>query len=470
MKRHLVMLLALSAAAVGKPALAQANLSTTGAPLVSALNASALTRRLIADQTFQRADGSAKTPGSPITFPDRAGPSPMPSILAEAFPVGKRAEAKKTFESLLALYPKVEQRYQLPHNDLAGAVAVFLAGCYQAYRGPVEDDQFVALAAQLRGILAKNPAVVGASDEAKQEMHDQMVTLGLFFLGVEEALKGQPNPEMTANMKRAGGEYLAALLGTDPSLIEITSAGLMLPAVHAARERTDSTLATSPARPPRSGTTDSDAARLSDGIETVGFYGKTGIGYGGMILSRPTPIVLFRSGEALYEMEALKFEGGLAAHKAANPDDWTKWRRSNGAIEVVGKKGWERIAYTKTMDRLPAGFRLAGQYQRLSGGGDLAVGGTSAVAVWSTLSLDNAGNFVSGGGSSAQASTEGAGSRATVVTAGRAPDQYGRYSIEGYTLTLQYANGRVERRMIVTDRTEPGVIWLDGDGYTSNKN
>ena len=118
------------------------------------------------------------------------------------------------------------------------------------------------------------------------------------------------------------------------------------------------------------------------------------------------------------------------------------------------------------MDRLPRGFSLAGDYSRMSGGGNFAVGGTSAVVVWSNLSFDHAGNFVSGGGSGSSSSVEDGGSQTSVVTSGRAPYRYGLYSIDGYTLTLNYANGRVERRMIVTEIADPHVIWLDGDGYT----
>jgi hypothetical protein len=164
-------------------------------------------------------------------------------------------------------------------------------------------------------------------------------------------------------------------------------------------------------------------------------------------------------------MEALKALEGLAAHR----DDWTKWRRAGNAIEIVGSKGWEKLYYTKTMDRLPKGFTLVGSYQKLSGGGNLAIGGTSAIAVWLDFSFDQSGNFSSGGGSGSSTSVENAGTKTSVVTSGTAPNRHGRYFIDGYTLTLSYADGRVERRMVVTDRADPSVIWLDGDGYTKKK-
>jgi hypothetical protein len=206
----------------------------------------------------------------------------------------------------------------------------------------------------------------------------------------------------------------------------------------------------------------STAVKAADGIQTVGFDTKTGMGYGGMLTFNPVPIVLFRNGDALRKVEALNAQGGLAAHKAANPGDWTKWRRSGAAIEILKTDGWKKITYTKTMDRLPKGFALQGRYRSLSGTGSLATGGGDAVIAWSTMSFDRQGNFSTGRGAGASSST-GAG---TVVTSGQAPNEYGRYAISGYTLTLTYANGRAERRMIVAEAADPKAIWLDGTGYS----
>jgi hypothetical protein len=210
----------------------------------------------------------------------------------------------------------------------------------------------------------------------------------------------------------------------------------------------------------------SDAQKLIGQISTVGFYTKTGMGYGGMLTFNPTPVVLFKNGEAVKDMDALGAPEGIARHRQQNPEDWTKWRRSGQTIELMEKDGWKKLYYTKTMDRLPAGFTLQGKYRSTSGGGNLAMGGTSAVAVWSDLAFDRDGNFASGGGAGSSSSTPGVGS---VVTSGKAANQSGRYAIDGYTLTLRYGSGKIERRMIVTDTKDTGVIWLDGDGYSRAK-
>jgi hypothetical protein len=209
----------------------------------------------------------------------------------------------------------------------------------------------------------------------------------------------------------------------------------------------------------------SDVARAVDGIQTVGFYTKVGSGFNSVSYN-PTPIVLFKSGEALYDMGALLFPGGLAAHKAAHPKDWTKWRRAGKAIEVIGDKGWEAISSPTTMDRLPSGLKLAGYYVMQSFAGGAGGGYYFSHTVWRELTLDEAGNFSTGGGNALAGSNDGLGrQRSSVTTINRLPGQHGRYTIDGYILTLNYADGHVERRTIVTDLKFLQVIWLDGDSY-----
>jgi hypothetical protein len=108
---------------------------------------------------------------------------------------------------------------------------------------------------------------------------------------------------------------------------------------------------------------------------------------------------------------------------------------------------------------------LAGDYQRLSGGGNIAVGGTASVVVWKNLSFDHSGAFTSGAGSGVSTETAGDGG-VRVVTTGRRPDEQGAYEITGFTLTLRYASGRVEQRAILVDPQEPDTMWLDGEGWS----
>ncbi len=207
----------------------------------------------------------------------------------------------------------------------------------------------------------------------------------------------------------------------------------------------------------------SAALGVESTIATVGFDTRARMGAGGMIMAVPIPVVLFKSGEAVADIEALSHPGGLAGHRAENPDDWGRWRRSGANIEMSHDGAWKRLEFTTTMDRLPAGFRLQGRWRSLSGVGNVAMGGTASVTAWSDLTFDRAGRFTSGGG--AGSSSESPDGNTRVTTGASQPDRSGQYSIEGYTLTLRYDSGRVERRLIVADPADTKTIWLDGDGW-----
>jgi hypothetical protein len=161
--------------------------------------------------------------------------------------------------------------------------------------------------------LATNPVIAKASNLEKQEMYEELVDLGMFLLTVQQYLKNAPNAQVSDNLKQAGTDYLQTFIGSPPELVLMNSAGLSFNKKPAS------------APPPGSSSPDlSAAARVIDSIETVGFDNKASFGVGGAMTFGPKPVVLFRSGDALSNMEGLKFEGGLDAHRAAHPDQWIK--------------------------------------------------------------------------------------------------------------------------------------------------
>jgi hypothetical protein len=356
----------------------------------------------------------------------------------------------------------------VPHNDLGVATAVFIAASGQSYTGTELDTeaQFRPLIAQMRNVLAANPKVAKTSEAAKREFFDEMMLLGLLQFGIQAALQKTPDPAASAVLRTAGAGYLQTLLGVAPDTLQFTASGLQAnasggPGPTATTAPTGTP--TSPTSVPGGSGVTSEASAISDQIETVGFWTRTEVGVGGSLTFYPAPIVLFRNGDAVYEIEALKFPGGLAAHRSANPKDWTKWRRGGKKFEVQKKSGWESLPYATSMDRLPRGFLLERTYKSVGGTGNVAVGGSSSVVVWDNLKFDRSGNFVSSGGAGSTTETDGGG----VATGGSSAAQQGTYTIDGYTLLLRYASGRIEKRMIVADASDPRVIWLDGTDYTS---
>jgi uncharacterized protein (DUF58 family) len=130
----------------------------------------------------------------------------------------------------------------------------------------------------------------------------------------------------------------------------------------------------------------------------------------------------------------------------------------------VKKGAWGKLAFTKTYSTLPRDFRLNGRFTRLSGVGNVAVGGAASVTAVSQYTFMRDGRVLRDG-SVGSSTSEG---NASVVTSNVAPNKRGRYSIEGITLRIRYDDGREESRILVTDPADPDVIWLDGAGYTSH--
>jgi hypothetical protein len=197
-------------------------------------------------------------------------------------------------------------------------------------------------------------------------------------------------------------------------------------------------------------------------IEAFAFDTRTSIGVGGFVGLDVYPVVLFRDGTALTDVKGLGFEGGLNAHRSANPRRWTRWRREGGKIEVQKTDGWRKLAFQAAYSTLPADFRLNGRFRRLSGGGTVAVGGTASVAVVSDYQFAPDGSVIRNGSVGASSREGGA----SVVTSTISPDKRGRYRIDGITLHMRFDDGSEERRILVTDPASPkGAIWLDGRGY-----
>jgi hypothetical protein len=214
----------------------------------------------------------------------------------------------------------------------------------------------------------------------------------------------------------------------------------------------------------------SSAQILSSQIETVAFYIRPTVMVGGGLALNPNPVVLFKNGDALYDISILKQTASeIIAHRQKKPDEWTKWRRAGGKIQLLEKKGWDRLPFENTMSALPRGFKLAGTYRYLNSAGMSGGAFKSSILAWDDLVFALDGSFRGGGGANTMSQMDGPDLYTSTVIPARNPASEGRYEIDGYTLTLRYANGRIERRMVVADAKEMSAIYLDGDGYVRQK-
>lgn len=211
----------------------------------------------------------------------------------------------------------------------------------------------------------------------------------------------------------------------------------------------------------------SDMTRVAKDIEGFAFDSCTRIGYGGMVMYAPCPVVLFRDASALTDVEGLSYPQGIAAHRTAEPKRWTQWRRAGDRIQLMKTDGWKNITYTAVYSTLPSNFRLDGRFSSTSGGGNTALGGGQAVIAWSDYLFRPDGSVRRDGG----AGSSSTGSGVDVTTSSNAAGKSGRYKIEGLILAIEYDDGSSERRVIIADPTDggKGTMWLDGVGYVYRK-
>lgn len=201
-------------------------------------------------------------------------------------------------------------------------------------------------------------------------------------------------------------------------------------------------------------------------IDSFAFDTRPKMGLGGFIALDIYPVVLLKNGQLLADVRGLRFAGGLAAHRTAHPDDWTRWRRAGGKVQLLKDGAWADLPFDNTYARLPADLRLTGRFRSTSGVGNVAVGGAQSVTVVDEYRFSADGRVVRTGsvGSTAQAGGT------SVVTRGGPGERMGRYRVDGLLLRIDYDDGSREQRVLITDPAKPGgVLWLDGESYVERR-
>ncbi len=207
-------------------------------------------------------------------------------------------------------------------------------------------------------------------------------------------------------------------------------------------------------------------AKIAAQIDSFGFNSRPTIGIGGFVAIDIYPVVLFRNGDALTDVEGLSFPGGLEAHKRLKPDNWTRWRRQGGELQLAQKGGWKALPFRTTYPKLPDNFKLDGLFRSLSGTGTVAIGGSQSLAVWQDYRFSADGRVVRGNGAGGSAEA----GDVAIATSNIAPNRRGRYRVQGMTLHITYDDGSRESRILITDPKDPkSAIWLDGVSYVRRK-
>ena len=194
----------------------------TGTPLL-------ITGGVLNQQVLQNAERQSQATGAgrEVTVVPLAGPPQAPRQLAAAYPAERRGEAERLFSDLLQRYRTIEQRFDIPHRDLAGALAAFIAGNHMAFHGaPFPDAHFKPLVAQMRRLLAAQPGLARAPAAERQQAWEQLAILGMFMAGAQIAQQREPDAQQAARLREAGGANLQRLLAVAPDQVLIGPGGL----------------------------------------------------------------------------------------------------------------------------------------------------------------------------------------------------------------------------------------------------
>jgi hypothetical protein len=203
----------------------------TGTPLM-------ISAGVVTQQTLNRsiASGSrgtvarASSTRSPVsTRVDPEARSRVPALLAAELPAAGRDEAERAYRQMLEHHPELMRRLGVPADDVAAALATFVAGIHVAYHDvDFPDRRFGPLYRQMRDIIAAEPEFARASSAERRDLHARLAILGTFLALTREALKRQPDAQASSRLKSAAADYLRQFMKADAGGMRITDDGLRL--------------------------------------------------------------------------------------------------------------------------------------------------------------------------------------------------------------------------------------------------
>lgn len=271
------------------------------------------------------------------------------------------------------------------------------------------------------------------------------------------------NAARAAQLERAADQIVQMVRSKGAS--ECTAAASLTRLPDAQFSRPAPALATPPAPSPAAPPVPVPAATLAQ-IDSFAFATRPKMGPGGFIALDIYPVVLFKSGELLSDVRGLRHAQGLAAHREAHPEAWSRWRHAGGKLQQMKAGQWADLPFNKTYARLPADLRLAGRFRSTSGVGNVAMGGSQAVTRVDEYRFSADGGVVRSGVVGSTASAGGT----SVVTRGGPGERSGRYRVDGLLLRIAYDDGTQEARVLITDPDKPGgALWLDGESYVERR-
>jgi len=150
--------------------------------------------------------------------------------LALHVPEAQRPAMEKVYLRSFDVYRALEAKFSWQNDDLAGALAAFVVGNYMVMaQTDVRDEDFVAVADQLRRNRGMAAAFKSLSTNDVRAMYEQSAMVGAFMALAELSRKQQPlGAQEHANMIASARANLQQVLRSDPARLRIGPQGMRM--------------------------------------------------------------------------------------------------------------------------------------------------------------------------------------------------------------------------------------------------
>ncbi|MDO5624127.1 MAG: hypothetical protein Q4G71_05515 [Pseudomonadota bacterium] len=184
---------------------------------------------------FDRSRGAGKAPAGrapravSTAIAKPGGTRGIESLVA-GYPAAQKAEMRKVFTQLIAAFEPVAGQLGAPAYDMGSAAAALISGSYAAYHNQtLSEAHFRPLARQMQRAFESDAGFSRMSTAEKQNLYQIMVGAGMLFTVVQLENAKQPNPEVTAQLRAAGGDFLGQFTHSNPALVRLGDDGLRMP-------------------------------------------------------------------------------------------------------------------------------------------------------------------------------------------------------------------------------------------------
>lgn len=184
----------------------------------------------VLNQAQPGAVAEAPAAGVSTVAPESPVPLHTADTLARAYAPKQPAPMKSVLEQSLDLFAKAAQKAQQPANDVAVALAFFVAANYAASQAQplVADADFPRLVAQMRSGLATSPAFQRTTARLKRETFEQLAMVGMFVYLAKLELDKNPASEPAKHFRNHARANLASVLGPSADRVVLSQGTLAL--------------------------------------------------------------------------------------------------------------------------------------------------------------------------------------------------------------------------------------------------